>query len=331
MADGSRPVPWAAGGSVAVRSSSEALTTAVPGSAALGRRRGIDCVASGREAADIAALALALLADSRAWVAAQSPQFCTVPVEAMAISGAAVSPWRTPAEVIPCMRMYLWIFAFDDYVETFAPCDAARLDDLMRRLANVVRGGRDDSHWLLTALSNWQRDIAAWPLYPALSGLWIEKFDSMLDSMRWEWQAARSGRRDDAGLREYLAHADSIAAWVSVMPRWITYEGDGVLDHLDALVPALAEYVVANRLANDLASFARERDQPATDNVLRYGVSPGWVTAEIARHVDSVHRLLDDLVADGVRPAIELVRETEYATAFYAMAEFRGWGSDAAD
>jgi Terpene synthase family 2, C-terminal metal binding len=305
------------------------LLTAPPNGADLGRRSGIDCVASGREAAGIAALALALLADSRAWVAAQSPQLGHVPVEAMAISGAAVSPWRTPAEVIPCMRMYLWVFAFDDYVENLAPGDSARLDDLMRRCSRVVRGGHDDSHWLLTTLSDWQRDLAAWPLYPALSGLWIEKFDSMLSGMRWEWEAGRSGRRDDAGLREYLAHADSIAAWVTVLPRWITYEGDDVLDHLGTLVAALGEYVIAGRLANDLATFARERDKLGNNNVLRYGVSPEWVKIEIARHVNAVHRLLDDPVADGVAPAIELVRETEYATTFYTMAEFRGWGSDA--
>jgi len=309
------------------------LMTAPPNGTDLdGRPAGsTDRVAAGREAAAIAALALALLADSRAWVAAQSPQFRTVPVEAMAISGASVSPWRTPAEVIPCMRMYLWILAFDDYVENLAPGDDALLDDLMRRCANVVRGGRDDSHWLLATLSDWQGDLAALPLYAALSDLWIEKFDSMLDSMRWEWEAARNVRRDDAGLNEYLAHADSIAAWVTVLPRWITYDGDGVLDHLDTLVAALGEYVVADRLANDLASFARERDKLGNNNVLRYGVSPDWVKTEIARHVDAVHRLLDDLAADGVAPAIELIRETEYATTFYAMAEFRGWGSDAPD
>jgi hypothetical protein len=307
------------------------LLTAPPDSADLGNRRpvSLDGVAPGREAAGIAALALALLADSRAWVAAQSPQFCHVPVEAMAISGAAVSPWRTPAEVIPCMRMYLWICAFDDYVESLAPGDGTRLDDLMRRCADVVRGGHDDSHGLLTALSDWQRDLAARALYPALSGLWIEKFDSMLSSMRWEWEAARSGRRDSAGLRDYLAHADSVAAWVTVLPRWITYGGNEILGHLDVLVAALGEYVIADRLANDLATFARERDKLGNNNVLRYGVSPDWVKTEIARHVNAVHRLLDDLAGDGVAPAIELVRETEYATAFYAMAEFRGWGSDA--
>jgi hypothetical protein len=288
----------------------------------------VDNAISGRECARVAALALALLADSRAWLARQSPQFRHVPVEAMAFSGAAVSPWRRPTEVVPCMRMYLWIFAFDDQVESFGPGDEAVLDDLLGRCADIVHGGRDDSHWLLSTLSDWQRDLASRPLYPALSGLWTEKFDSMLRSMRWEWSAGNSGPHDHAGLQEYLANADSIAAWVTVLPRWITYGDDGVLDHLDTLVAALAEYVVADRLANDLASIGRERDRLANDNILRYGVSSEWVAGEIARRVNLVHRLLDDLAAEAVMPAVELLRETHYATTFYSMAEFRGWGSD---
>jgi hypothetical protein len=293
--------------------------------------RAVDNALSGGECARVAALALALLADSRAWLARQSPEFRHVPVEAMAFSGAAVSPWRRPAEVAPCMRMYLWIFAFDDVVESFTPGDEVVLDDLMARCANVVRGGHDDSHWLLTALSDWQRDLESRPLYPALSGLWTEKFDAMLRSMRWEWSAGHSGPHDNTGLPEYLANADSIAAWVTVLPRWITYGGDGVLDHLDTLVSALAEYVVADRLANDLASIGRERDLLANDNVLRYGVSSEWVAGEIARRVNVVHRLLDELAAEAVLPAVELLRETDYATTFYGVAEFRGWGSDAGD
>jgi hypothetical protein len=289
----------------------------------------VDNAISGRDCARVAALALALLADSRAWLARQAPQFGHVPVEAMAVSGAAVSPWRTPAELVPCMRMYLWICAFDDRVESFRPGDEALLDDLLGRCADIVHGGRrDDSHWLLTALFDWQRDLASRPLYAALSGLWTEKFDSMLRSMRWEWSAGNSGPHDDAGLQEYLANADSIAAWVTVLPRWITYGEDGVLEHLDTLVAALAEYVVADRLANDLATIGRERDRLANDNVLRYGVSSGWVSGEISRRVSLVHRLLDDLAAEAVMPAVELLRETDYATTFYSMADFRGWGSD---
>jgi hypothetical protein len=282
---------------------------------------------SAQGCAQLIALGLALIADAHNWMAAQSPQFRAVPVEAMGFSCAAVSPWRTPAELSPVLRMYLWICAFDDYVEQ-AGLD--QVDDMLWRCSDVVAGnGRDDSHWLLSALWNWQQDLASRPLYPALAGLWVEKFDSMLESMRHEWTAAQSAQRNPSGVDEYLAHADSVAAWVTVLPRWITYGGTAVLEHLDLLVAAMGDYVVANRLANDLASFSRERDQPATDNVLLYQVSPDWVKREIARRTDAAARRLARLVSARVLPAVELMRELEYATAFYSIAEFRGWGSDA--
>jgi hypothetical protein len=284
-------------------------------------------VTSAKECARIAALGLALLADSHAWMAAQSPQFRDVPVEAMAFACAAVSPWRTPAELAPCVRMYLWIYAFDDYVER---SDLAQLDDMLRRCAHVIGGhGTDNSHWLLTALSSWQQDLTCRPLYPALADLWIDKFGSMLESMRHQWMAGRSAGRDGAAVDDYLAHADSVAAWVMHLPRWITYGDSALLDHLDVLVSAFSDYVIAVRLANDLASFARERDHHGDDNVLMYGVSHEWVNSEIARRAGAAAHRLADLVAAEVVPAVELIREVEYATTFYSLADFRGWGSDA--
>jgi hypothetical protein len=282
--------------------------------------------ASATGCAQLIALGLALIADARDWMAAQSPRF-RAPVEAMAFSCAAVSPWRKPAEVAPCVRMCVWICAFDDYIER---SELTQLDDMLRRCANIVGGqGSDDSHWLLTALSGWQRDLVSRPLYPALAGLWAEKFESMLRGMRHEWLAGRNTQRDISGVAEYLAHADSVAVWMTHLPRWLTYGDSAVLDHLDVLVSAFSDYVVASRLANDLASFSRERDQPGNDNVLMYGVSPDWVEGEIARRAEAAAQRLADLVAAQVIPAVELMRELEYATTFYSMAEFRGWGSDA--
>lgn len=281
---------------------------------------------SGKGCAHVAALGLALLADSRNWMAAQSPQFRAVPVEAMAFSCACVSPWRTPPEVAPCVRMCLWICAFDDYIEQSG---LAEVDEMMRRCASVVRGdGPDDSHWLLTALSSWQQDLVSKPLYPALAGLWLEKFESMLRSMRYGWTAGRRAQRDQSGVKDYLAHADSVGIWITVLPRWITYGDSAVLDHLDVLVPALGDYVVASRLANDLASFSREHDQPGNDNILMYGVSRDWVKSEIGRRADKAVQRLADLVTAQVGAAVELLREVEYAMTFYSLGEFRGWGLD---
>ena len=63
-------------------------------------------------------------------------------------------------------------------------------------------------------------------------------------------------------------------------------------------------------------------------NVLMYGVSPDWVEMEIARHAGAAAQRLADLVAAQVMPAVKLMREVEYTTTFYSMADFRGWGSD---
>jgi len=282
--------------------------------------------ASANGCAQLIALGLALIADARDWMTAVSPRF-RAPLEAMAFSCAAVSPWRTPAQLAPCVRMCVWICAFDDYIEC---SDLAPLNDMLRRCANIVRGnGPDDSHWLLRALSSWQQDAVSQPLYPVLAGLWVEKFESMLRGMRHEWTTGRSAQRDRSGVADYLAHADSVAAWMTHLPRWITYGDSAVLDHLDLLVSALGDYVVASRLANDLATYSRERDQPGNDNVLMYGVSPDWVKSEIARRADAAAHRLAHLVAAQVLPAVELIRELEYATTFYSIAEFRGWGSDA--
>jgi hypothetical protein len=282
--------------------------------------------ASAKGCAQLIALGLALLADARDWMAAQSPQF-RAPVEAMAFSCAAVSPWRTPAELAPCVRTCVWIFAFDDYIER---SELTQLDDMLHRCANIVGGqGPDHSHWLLTALSGWQQDLVSRPLYPALAGLWAEKFESMLRGMRYEWLAGRNTQRDISGVTSYLAHADSVAACMTHLPRWLTYGDSAVLDHLDLLVSALGDYVVAVRLANDLASFSRDHDEPGNDNILMYGVSPDWVKGEIARRAEAAAQRLADLIAARVISAVELMRELEYATTFYSMADFRGWGSDA--
>src|ERR1700752_2875393 len=103
--------------------------------------------ASAGGSARVNALGLARLADSCGWMGSLSPQFHAVPVEAMAFSCAAVSPWRTPAELVTAVRMHLWIFAFDDHIER---SDLVGIDDMLQRCADVVRGkARDDSHWLL--------------------------------------------------------------------------------------------------------------------------------------------------------------------------------------
>lgn len=284
---------------------------------------------SAAECAPIAVLALAVLTDLRRW-ASTHPVVAAVPLEAMAITAATVSPWRDARQLRPAARMYAWTYALDDHVEqNITALDD--LDDLFRRCDAVVHGGEpDDSQPLLAALSEWQADACGQPLYPRLVGLWTEKFTAALAGMRYDWIAGRSRLlgQGPSDLQEYLRHSDSILVWITYLPRWFTDEPGGPLTHLDVLTSAMDDIQVVVRLANDLATFSWERTQPGQNNILMYGTTPDWVRGELTRRAEAARRQLAPLVADDFRPAHEMIRLLDWAVGFYDLADFRGWGSD---
>ncbi|MFI9380457.1 hypothetical protein [Kutzneria sp. NPDC052558] len=284
---------------------------------------------SAAQSVPVAMLALATLADLRSWLAGPAAGLRGLPIEAMAISAAAISPWRSPAQLAPTARMFVWAYALDNHMDRVAT-DLAELDDLLDRCRAVVRtGAPDTSHPLLSALSSCQRELSRQPLYPALADLWVAKFDGDLRGCRYDWLAGRS-EVDRTDVADYLAHATSISQWISHFPMWATYGEADLLDHLDVLVAALDDLVVAIRLVNDLATFPRESAGENENNILMYeGVTEEWVRAELVRWADSAVRRLSPLVEQDFPPAVELIRLLEWSTGFYSCGDFRGWGSDA--
>lgn len=279
--------------------------------------------------APVAVLALQILADLRRWAAEQLPKPETLPLEAMALATAVISPWCSAAQLHPTARMCAWTYAVDDYAEQEVPC-LAELDEMLARCNAVLQtGAPDTSHPLLAALSEYQAGLMTWPLYPALSALWREKFGKDMRGMRYDWIVGRA-REELTGpvpsVAEYLNHADSILVWTTHLPRWICNGDTGLIDHLDVLIPALDDEVVAVRLANDLATISRAKAQRGQNNILMYGVSPDWVRTELARRVESSRRRLAPLVSEHYLPAIELIRSVEWAVSFYALADFRAPG-----
>ncbi|MEU1054311.1 terpene synthase family protein [Streptomyces sp. NPDC005876] len=272
---------------------------------------------------------LRLLADLRRW-ATRHPVVGAVPLEALAITAAAISPWRPAPELCPAAPMCAWTFALDDHVEQTVS-GLAELDDLFGRCATIVRTGTaDDSHPLLTALSAWQAELSRQPGYPALAGLWTEKFAKALDGMRYDWTTGRARENGSAApdAAEYLRHADSVLVWITHMPRWITTDRSTLLDHLPLLGAALDHVMVAVRLANDLATYSWERAQPGQNNILMYDVTAEQVRAAIASASEAARRTLAPLLARSCPPAHEILRLLDWSVAFYAVADFRGWGSD---
>ncbi|WP_456243364.1 ent-pimara-9(11),15-diene synthase [Streptomyces paludis] len=278
----------------------------------------------------VTVLALELLADLRSW-AAQYPQvLAATPIEALAISTAAISPWRGADELRLPARMYVWAYALDDHVEQNVR-SLDELDDLFGRCDAVVRsGGRDDSHPLLASLSGWQSALESAPLYPRLAGLWAARFAEALRGERYDWTAGRARDRGDgpSDPEEYLTYAASSNAWMTHFPRWATSDRGDLLDNLPVLDSALEAIEVAVRLSNDLATFERERSEPGQNNILMYDTSPEWVRGELARHSRKAREQLKALVTAGSAPAVELLRLLDWSVTFYSGADFRGWGSD---
>lgn len=287
-----------------------------------------DDLPSPGQCAPIAVLTLQLLADLRQWT--KAVELHDTPIEAMAIAAANISPCRGAAELRLTTRMYAWTYALDNHVERDIT-DLATLDELIRQCGGIVRNGRyDGDHPLLTALAEWQRELNRQPLYPPLSDLWVNKVDLALRATRYDWTAGRA-RHDGHGstdVREYLDHADSVLVWMANFARWTAYLDLDLLDRLDVLVPAMDDIAVTIRLANDLATYSWEQDEYGQNNILMYGVTPDWVRTEIRNSADSARRRLTALTAAGYLPAIELVRQLDWALSFYALADFRGWGSD---
>jgi terpene synthase-like protein len=271
-------------------------------------------------------LGTATLADLQDWTAAHLSGFEYLPLAGIAFGEAVVGPWASKEQLRLTGRMAVWGYALDDHIERKIT-DLGELDGFLARCNEVVRTGRrDDGNALLASLSSWQEEISAQPGYPALADVWADKFDSCLRGHRYDWVvgwARERGESPATSVEEYLAHADSSAIGQVHVPRWIAYGDDELPAHLDVLVPALDDVSVATRLANDLATIARERDEAGANNVLMYGVSDDWVRDEIAARMTAVRDRLAPLTAANYLPAVGLVRIAEWSVGIYARHDMR--------
>jgi hypothetical protein len=59
-----------------------------------------------------------------------------------------------------------------------------------------------------------------------------------------------------------------------------------------------------------------------------YDVTAEQVRADIASAAEAARRTLVPLLARRCPPAHEILRLLDWSVAFYAVADFRGWGSD---
>jgi len=274
-------------------------------------------------------LGLEATGDLERWMARHHPGYESRTMAAIAFSEAGIGPWATGEQLRLPTLMAMWVIVLDDHIEQEIT-EQGPLDELVDRCNAVVRTGeRDDSHPLTASLSEWQQEAAALPAYPALASLWEQSVAATLNGYRYNWIAGWARERGESppGLTmdvdEYLAHIGSSAINQVHIPRWLTY-GDTYVNHLDALLPALEDTHYVCRLANDLGTIDRERDQPGQNNILMYdGVTEDWVRQRLDDRLASMRRRLAPLVAGDVLPAVGVGRLSEWAMGSYRGADLR--------
>lgn len=277
-------------------------------------------VAAAEDLAPYALLSMRLLADLRAWSVGYGDDVAGKPLEAMALAVAAIAPWSDSAALRLAARTAVWLYAVDDLVDVRAS-SLAEVDEVLARcIAVVSKGARDESHPVFAALCDVQRELESKPLYCALEALWVRKFESCMLGMRYAWQVGR-GEIPRPSIGEYLEHADSILKWITIVTLWAGTAGPDLPRHLGVLVPCADDVCVAVRLANDLATSARERREGIANATAL--ASPDWIRAELGRRRRRVRSGLGPLAAGGYPPAVILTRSVDWAMRFYDLADFR--------
>ncbi|MEJ3749930.1 terpene synthase family protein [Actinomycetes bacterium KLBMP 9797] len=271
------------------------------------------------------------------WNRRHGPAFSPKHAMVFGLSCAFVSPWLPEPVLRTATRIWSWITAIDDTVDTPGR-DPAEVDRLVAACRAVVAGAGPGEppgdEPLARALADIHADVATRPGYPLLAPLWRDTVDRLLTGMRYEAATAAAlapgAPRSDEVTGEYLEHAAyTVGVPMYMAALWCA------MDDVDpaALLPALRDSAVAVRLANDARGHAREHAEGAV-GVLRLGVPPDVVHRMVGDRVASCRRQLAPLLARGHPPAVALDRMTIWGTRLYQRIDFRypeGEGPDKHD
>jgi hypothetical protein len=184
---------------------------------------------------------------------------------ACALVSTVAMPNLAVAELGLLTRWWLWIFGVDDVFDDGAVPDE-RVDDWSSRFVCELFADDDP---LLAAFGSIHDDLRRYPLYPPLAQRWragmAEIVRGMLRERRW------SRARTPAEQPSYTTYLDNAITTIAVRPYTITaaiLAGEpAAADRFDALDPVILTAARCFRLANDLRSAAREREEGTVNAV----------------------------------------------------------------
>ncbi|MEH1128139.1 terpene synthase family protein [Micromonospora sp. CPCC 206061] len=261
---------------------------------------------------DTCVTALQLAESLRDWAAAQGSAFPQKHTMVFALSSAFISPWLDRPVLELASRIWSWITAVDDTVDS-PECDHASADAILRGCRAVAAGGPHGDEPLARALAEIRDTVAALPGHPDVAPLWRDAVDRLLVGMAYE------ARSESGTLTGYLEHATyTVGVPMYVVALWAAMER---VDPVP-LLPALRDAAVAVRLANDARGHAREAAEGGL-NALRLGLSPDTVRHLVGDRLASCERRLAPLLARADPPAVALHRMAVWGTRIYQRIDFR--------
>lgn len=227
-------------------------------------------------------------------------------------------PWLKPDELLVGCQAALWVFHIDDIVEE-TPLDVPRLLDI------AAGAAPDPDNPTETVLGELRDELAERPLFDSMADLWIDTLNRLLTALMWERDTALAiaTGAPAPSVAAYLEYAVTIGSAFIRSTVWLASENTDLLPQLDMLTAGMSEAVVAVRLANDLATYERELDEPASLNILLLqGIDEPWVHREIRRRRAQCAKILapviqEDSAAEGV------LRLIDYTTTFYLKIDYR--------
>jgi hypothetical protein len=242
----------------------------------------------------------------------------------VALANANAAPWCSHDQLTIANRVALWLCAVDWRIDHLSR-SADEADAVVARCL-AIAGGREPAGD--DALGRFLAEIRD-GLRPGLRSrrrAWTAELRRVLEAMARErrWALDHTAGGALPSVADYLANADSFASSFVNVSHWIALGEAETLAHLPHLTAAGRVVQLILRLANDLATFEREKASGDL-NVLLLGVDRAGVEARIADLVEDGLRRLEELSGRCPREAEYLARQLGFCSGFYRVGD-HFWG-----
>lgn len=270
--------------------------------------------------------AAAIEAELYAWAGESTEVFRSGAFHGVAVGLAVSAPQLAERDLVTLGLLGIWVCAFDDLIDHGALTldDVAAQVALHERLATGQDATAPATDPIARTFAAALERLWAGPLGPALRPLLASQLVAACEAMRWERVAVDAVRRgDDVSIDTYLRHgSNSICVAVLSTAAAMLLGETACVRHVPALLEAQRAAAAAVRIANDVATWSREREEHTSANVLAFAGERATESLRdrTERELAHLRTVLDRLAFDIPATAGFLDRLTAFFLRVYGRA-----------